>query len=393
MPHLVLALLLASAPAPAEDSPAPGCPPERAPDGETRLVFLGDSGYGEGSSGWGGQGQEAIAARIEGLRLAPDLVFFLGDNVYWGGSSELFKSRFDDMYAPVIRECKAHAALGNHDVKGCRTLEGPDLPGDATAYEDARPGVKTCNAAAALSHEPFGFGGVASRRERYYSVSWPTPRPLVDVIVLDSNTLRVDGGLVQEREGRPREDRSQLRWLRTAMAQSSGEPRAWKVVAVHHPPATPRGCACRFFGWCLGRHQDQVGLRSQLDAALEGLEPPDIVLAGHNHVYARSHALGRSGELARSGERGVRYFVTGGGGAPLYHVDGNDERFAKALTTHHFVYLRLTASSAFFWVMDGSGRIRDSGCFDKGSNVDHPLQRGLLYDAPLPPRCAPPHAE
>src|SRR5512139_34998 len=64
-----------------------GCPPERAQNGEVRLVFLGDSGYGEGFSEWGTQGQDAVAARMAGLRLEPDLVFFLGDNIYWRGSS------------------------------------------------------------------------------------------------------------------------------------------------------------------------------------------------------------------------------------------------------------------------------------------------------------------
>ena len=38
-----------------------GCPPERAQDGEVRVVFLGDSGYGTGVSEWGAHGQEAVA--------------------------------------------------------------------------------------------------------------------------------------------------------------------------------------------------------------------------------------------------------------------------------------------------------------------------------------------
>jgi hypothetical protein len=57
---------------------ARGCPPERALNGEVRLVFLGDSGYGEGFSEWGTHGQDAIAQRLAQLTLPPDLVFFLG---------------------------------------------------------------------------------------------------------------------------------------------------------------------------------------------------------------------------------------------------------------------------------------------------------------------------
>jgi hypothetical protein len=481
MPHparrqvLLLALVLAwpALAGSAQDAEPPrevarGCPPERALDGEVRLVFLGDSGYGRGVSEWGVHGQEAVADRIARLALPPDLVFLLGDNIYWLGSSQLYKQNFDDVYDPWIRQCKAHVALGNHDVKGCQPVteleswesclqelrgalvadrkarylrqgvEEPEaaaraeadtaaetagdlaaealaarrancLPGDATAYQN-EPG-KTCNAAAALEHAQFGFGAVdkgdppASLRQRYYSILWPLPklaegavgeeastRPLVDVMVLDSNTLRVGGGKLEEPDKRQRrEDRLQLLWLRSAMSQwrlAPGEKHGiWKVLALHHAPVTPRACACRLFGKCLGGHGDQPGLHEQLREALDGLDPPDLVMTGHNHIYARSHALDATGKPVSSGSGGVRYFVTGGGGAPLYDVAGPDSRFAKALTIYHFVYLRLTASSAFFWAIDTKGRVRDSACWDKGSNVDHALSPDFSYDDSLPPRC------
>ena len=450
-----------------------GCPPERAQNGEVRLVFLGDSGYGEGFSEWGTQGQDAVAARMAGLRLEPDLVFFLGDNIYWRGSSELYKSRFDDVYEPLIRGCKAHVALGNHDVKGCRAVEehkswgsclqdlrasmetdrkarylrqglredeaaaqaktdieaesggqlteeairtqrGNCLPGDATAYEEEVAGRKKCNAAAALAHTQFGFGSVekgdppSPLRQRYYSILWPLPkvtppgkaadpaapptRPLVDVIVLDSNTLDVGGGLLGEREGRRRVDELQLLWFRNAMEQwlpAPGEThRIWKIVAMHHAPYTPRTCACLMFGKCLGGHGDQTGLDAQLNEALTDLEPPDLVFAAHNHIYARSLPLDRSGQPVTAGKGGVRYVVTGGGGGPLYAIKKKDPRFPKALSDYHFVYLRLTADAAFYWTIDAGGKVRDSGCFEKGSNVDHPLAADFSYSDSLPPRCS-----
>ncbi len=448
-----------------------GCPPERAQDGEVRIVFLGDSGYGEGFSEWGAQGQDAIAARLAGLRLEPDLVFFLGDNIYWRGSAELYKARFDDVYEPLIRGCKAHVALGNHDLRGCRAVEeykswesclqdlrgsmetdrkarylrqglteeaaaakakadvesesaglteeailtqrGNCLPGDATAYEEEAPGRGTCNAAAALAHTQFGFGSVekgvppSRRRQRYYSILWPLPkltpagearepaapptRPLVDVIVLDSNTLDVGGGLLSEKKGRRRVDELQLLWFRNAMEQwvpAPGEAhRIWKIVAMHHAPYTPRACVCRAFGKCLGGHGDQPGLNAQLDEALTDLEPPDLVFAAHNHIYARSLPLDRSGRPVTAGKGGVRYFVTGGGGGPLYAVKEKDARFPRTLSAYHFVFLRLTADSAFYWTIDAGGKVRDAGCFEKGSNVDHPLAASFGYSDSLPPRC------
>jgi hypothetical protein len=473
-------VFLPAAPEPRADSPARadpprevarGCPPERAPDGEVRLVFLGDSGFGRGFSEWGAHGQAVIAKRIADLEPAPDLVFFLGDNIYWLGSASMYKQNFDDVYDPLIRECRAHVALGNHDVKGCRAvrelkswesclaelrtalvadrkarylrqgladeeatqkaeaetaaetageaaaeavaaLRANCLPGDATAYEDASE-RKTCNATAALEHAQFGFGSIekgdppASLRQRYYSILWPLPRvsasgtatpetattrPLVDVMVLDSNTLRVSGGMLQGADDRQRrEDRLQMIWLRNSLRQwlpAPGEKhQVWKLLAMHHPPHTPQACACRLFGKCVGGHGDELGLRQQLDESIEGLDPPDIVFAAHNHIYARSHPLDGSGEPVTTGRGGVRYFVSGGGGAPLYDIHSQDSRFAKALTTYHFVYLRLNASSAFFWTIDASGRVRDSGCFDKGSNVDHPLSPDFTYRDSLPPRC------
>jgi hypothetical protein len=471
------ALLLLTAPMSGSLTAAPqevgrGCPPERAQNGEVRLVFLADSGYGQGFSEWGAHGQEAIAARLGRLRLPPDLVFFLGDNVYWRGSADLYKPRFDDMYDALIRECKAHVALGNHDIKDCRAAlerepaesclqglrdalvadrkarylrQGLDeeaatsraetetdaetkgelaakalsarkancLPGDATAYKDVRPG-QTCNAEAALAHAQFGFGNVeagnppASQRQRYYSVLWPLPRlapagepgeggagrssrPLVEVIVLDSNTLEVEGGMLEKQEGQSREDKLQLLWLRNAMRQwvpaRTEEHGIWKLLAMHHPPNTPDACVCRVLGKCLGGHADERGLRDQIKTALEDLEPPDLVLTAHNHLYARSHPLDLAGARATGDKGGVRYFVTGGGGAPLYVPKAKDARFAKTISTYHFLYLRLNAASAFFWMIDAHGKVRDSGCFEKGSNVDHPLSPDFNYFDALPPRC------
>src|SRR4029450_10529565 len=139
---------------------------------------------------------------------------------------------------------------------------------------------------------------------------------------------------------------------------------------------------------CLGGHTDETALDHQLAQALQGLEPPDLVMAAHNHIYARSHPLDGPGRAPRSGTGAVRYFVTGGGGAPLYAVRGVDERWARTGSMYHFVYMRLTATSAFFWTMDVNGRVRDAGCFERGSTFDLPLDPQFRYDDALPPHCA-----
>lgn len=453
---------------------AAGCPPERAARGEARLVFLGDSGYGTGSSEWGTPGQEAIAGLINHLDLAPDLVFMLGDNVYWTGSEDLYKARFDDMYDPLIRQCKVHVALGNHDVKGCRAAGGEEtagdcvekleaalaadraaqylrqgmteeaarekaeqatpskaeeapsaqafqalrancLPSDASAYKDQVAGQ--CHAPAALRHAQFGFGAadaegpLEERRQRYYRVPWPVPRlpdpaagaaepsaaSLVEVLVADSNTLRVQGGLLGggAPPGQLREDGLQVLWLRSALgapaARGGSKARGpWKIVTMHHSPYTPRACACKLFGHCFGGHDEDPGLQAELREALTGADAPDLFISAHNHIYARTHPLDAAGHPVLEGSGGLRYFVTGGGGGPLYAVEAPDSRFARALTMYHFLYLRLTMSAAFFWAVDHNGQVRDSGCFERGSNVDLPLSRDFGYADPLPSGCAPP---
>ncbi|HEY8148447.1 MAG TPA: hypothetical protein VIK51_06035, partial [Vicinamibacteria bacterium] len=90
------AVLPAAAPATARAQTTPACAvadpctqPRRP--GEVAIVLLGDSGYGEGgASEWGGHEQAAVARSIDAVCPRPDLVFFLGDNIYWGGSPDLF---------------------------------------------------------------------------------------------------------------------------------------------------------------------------------------------------------------------------------------------------------------------------------------------------------------
>ena len=319
----------------------------------------------------------------------------------------------DAAAAKAKADTEAESA-GGLAAEAIRTRRGNCLPGDATAYQDAVAGQESCNAAAALAHTQFRFGSVekgdppSRLRQRYYSILWPLPklnpggrvpdpaagpppRPLVDVMVLDSNTLDVGESILGEKEGQRREDELQLLWLRNAMSQwlpAPGEShRIWKIVAMHHPPYTPRSCACRIFGKCIGGHGDEPGLRDQLKSTLGDLEPPDMMFTAHNHIYARSHPLDASGQPVTSGKGGVRYFVTGGGGGPLYALKGEDPRFPRALNVYHFVYLRLTPAAAFYWAIDAGGKVRDSGCFEKGSNVDHPLGPNFSYDDSLPPRC------
>jgi len=463
---LGLALAAALVPAAARaQAPPPACAAAdacKAPHrpGEVAIALLGDSGYGQGgSSEWGPHSQAAVAASLEALCPRPDLVFFLGDNIYWGGSPTLFGPRFDTMYPALFdaEHRRVHAALGNHDVKGCTVSAEPgfapgetcldalrravreDVQRDASAntaaaatrvaadtavrwldpevqetashvpaadcppafdsaYEQAQKAGEggTCYAAAALRHSQFGFLLRGQTPLRYYTVDWPGPAPAsssgaapidprVRVLVADSNTLDVVGSYIPEAEGASakRSDTLQLLWMQNQLRTAPEG--AWTFTVMHHPVFSPRGCVFRLLGSCIGGHDDEEGLKRQLRAAWgawgnddrsNGPHHPDLVITAHNHFYARTHSLDGLGYAAATAGTGVRYFVTGGGGAPLYRQQPLHARYARGGSFHHFTYFRLTADTAFFWAIDIGGRVRDSGCFRKGEVLDRCIARG-----------------
>lgn len=392
-------LLLALAMQASAAAPVPGLcgrpdPCQRgARPGELAIVFLGDSGFGEGgASEWGPHSQGEVATRLASLCPRPDLVLFLGDNVYWRGSPDLFGPRFDTMYAPLFdaEQRRVHAALGNHDVKGCqlttqsafgagetcadaltrmvvedvkrdeaslpallspevmeraRTTRPEDCPsGSDLAYEQAPDTGTACYAQEALRHRAFGYLFRGGAPLRYYSLDAPTPpapgTPRVRVFVTDSNTLRRGPG---PPPGRPSEkvlepeqpegvalpperwDSLQALWLENQMATADAS--AWKIVVGHHPAWSPRGCAFRVLGKCFGGHGDDESVQRALFPVF-ARQRPDLVVGAHNHFYARSRALDGAGYKASSREPGVRYFVTGGGGGPLYRMQPLHSRYA-----------------------------------------------------------------
>lgn len=100
-------------------------------------------------------------------------------------------------------------------------------------------------------------------------------------------------------------------WLRRKTRSKPGD--LWTVVIFHHPVHSP------------GAHGSTPGFEGLTDLfARRGVE---LVLNGHDHFYASIKP-----------QQGVRYVVTGGGGAtlypclPAYFTDVCEER-------HHFLYV------------------------------------------------------
>lgn len=312
------------------------------------MAFLGDTGSGDAP-------QKAVAAQLSAWR--PSQVFLLGDNIYDRGSRKYFASRYDDVYAPLMRAGTTfHAVLGNHDVLWCEVPEVDPVPDDGRAYT---AGLLPCDARFQLDHASFGY----PNGHRYYSVkSDGGVRPLVEVFVLDSNTLAVS----QTKLSPLREDRAQLRWLDQALLASSAR---WKVVAMHHPPQTPNTPVK--YWWFIpkgGGRAREWRLDLQLGPILRR-RGVDVVFAAHNHFYARMIP-----------QDGIRYFVSGGGGREIYPFEEAPGYVAAGGAFHHFVYVHVTDDAFEYYAVDDAGRSRDAGRFTKGSTVD----------TEIPARSAPP---
>lgn len=313
------------------------------PERQIRIVFMGDTGTGDANQ---------YAVRDQLLRRVPQFAFLLGDNIYTKGRPSLFKSRYDDVYAPLMaRGTRFHAALGNHDVYECTTAEFRPLPPNRDAYRWRDAG---CEVDEQLAHEPFGY--VSQRR--YYAV--PTDNgaePLAEVFVLDSNTL----GIAETRLPPAGLDTAQVEWLDRTLGVSRAR---WKVVVMHHPPHSPTA-SNSFLGLGDGRIRE-VRLDNQLKDILKR-HGVDVVLAGHNHFYARMFP-----------QDGTRYFVSGGGGRRIYGFAPQPGYVAMGGVFLHYVYTRITDSRFEYYTIDSRGRSRDAGWWSKGDARDHLFPPGTF---------------
>ena len=326
------------------------------------FILVGDTGTGD-------ERARRVAGQIQRtVGHAPvSHVFLLGDNVYEHGEARFIGTRFLDVYRDVVSAgVRIHAALGNHDVERCRESGVRPVPRNEDAYALS----PECEVDAHLATPEFGYRDGF----RYYSVQIPgtasdgsgrvsgergappsPATPLVEVFVLDSNTL----GETQTKL-RNGSDDAQLGWVSRALGSSRAR---WKVVAIHHPMYTPRRCKWWRFG-CRGE-DDALGPELEPIFRAHGV---DIVFQGHQHLYARLKP-----------QHGIRYFVTGAGGKKADSAR-NDERTVPredrgAFT--HFVYVRAAGDRLSYCVMDAEGKVRDSGSFARGDVADREVEDDL----------------
>jgi acid phosphatase len=131
----------------------------------------------------------------------------------------------------------------------------------------------------------------------------------VRFVMVDSNNLDMD-------------------WLRNATKERAGD--KWTIVVFHHPV------------YSSGEHGSTEGFRPMLPRLFRK-RGVDLVLNGHDHLYEVSKEL-----------RGIRYVVSGGGGAALYKCD--KQSFSdRCIPNHHFLNVNVKATKLVVSAVPASG--------------------------------------
>ena len=162
------------------------------------------------------------------------------------------------------------------------------------------------NGASELAEPAFGF----KHGRRNYVVRTHGVR----IVVADSNVLRRD-------------------WLRRATRTQSGD--RWKIVVFHHPVYSTGYHGSTYDFWPFAQRLFQR----------RGV---DLVLNGHDHQYMVTKKL-----------HGIRYVVTGGGGAGLYGCATRKWWLDVCKTEYHVLVIRTTPNVIRVTVKSPSGRVID----------------------------------
>jgi hypothetical protein len=276
--------------------------PVSAQDKPYAFVAVGDTGCGCSA-------QTRVSQRLIEWHLTNPFstVVMLGDNIYGssfgtrGGSKSLFEERFDKHYFPLLNQgVKFYATLGNHDYE---TRGGQDEVADKKRFNIlGAKGYYSFVSDAKLDGKPLG---------QFIS------RNSVAIIKKD------------------RSDSAQIAWLSKTLSEGGA---VWKVIYFHHPLYAPAGEG----------HEPEVELRRDLEDVFvaAGVQ---LVLAGHNHYYARMKT-----------QRGITHFISGGGGRSLKDPIIN-QYTQRAAGVNHFIYFEVYPDKMNFKVVSAKSNFSDDG--------------------------------
>jgi hypothetical protein len=129
------------------------------------------------------------------------------------------------------------------------------------------------------------------------------------------------------------------RWLGDSLAHAP--PDAWRILFLHEPPYGP------------GQKWVTTGLRATVAGIMGGATPPMLVLAGHEHLYARSEPI-----CSHTPEGGTLEIVSGGGGANLNQARPQ-ANFPVVVPVTHYVRVSVTRQMIVARAIDVHGRVLD----------------------------------
>lgn len=164
-------------------------------------------------------------------------------------------------------------------------------------------------------------------REPYYSFDWGAAHFTILNTDLGNVALSADAREAFERE--------QTRWFEDDLRKA--QKAEFRFVVMHNPPLT-----------AVKKRQGTNRYSESLVPLLEKYKVA-AVFNGHDHNY--QHHL----------QNGIRYIVTGGGGAPLYPVDGPMENITqKVVSTEHYVILSVEPGLAKVEAIGLDGAVLDA---------------------------------
>lgn len=277
------------------------------------ILMVGDWGYED----YKAQSDVAASMRQYAQQHAihPKALFMLGDNWYGpldgGAKSTRWKTQFEEMYPADAFACPAYAVLGNHDYE-----KFPDSKVDSE-LEYARSG-----------HSRFTMPA------RWYRFEFPTEKPLITFLALDSNMPFKDG---KSEHGRDftltqQQQAEQLAWIETELKRPRNTP--FLAVIAHHPV------------YSNGPHGDHPILIRDWDPLFRK-HNVHLYMAGHDHDLQHLEFEGHP----------TTFFLSGGGGADLYTLKVDQaKRGPFAEKVYGFSHLSVTPKQLTLRHLDSNGR-------------------------------------
>ena len=251
---------------------------------DLKFVSYGDTRTNGGS-------HNTVASKVVALYQSDPayqtLLPFEGDAVTDGNTDSYWTNEFFASQYTSIREELANMAL--LPIMG-------NHEGSGTLYKRYFP-------------EPFAAG-------RYWAVDYGPAH----FIMLDQYTAYTAGS-------------AQYNWLKSELAGTS---KKWKIIVLHEP------------GWSAnGGHPNNTTVQSVLEPLFEQYQVA-MVMAGHNHYYARASV------------NGIQHLTIGTGGAPTYAPASGQPNIVKTYQGYGYAKFAISGSTLTGWFVDINGAVQDT---------------------------------